>query len=73
MVCLQELHEWDNDYSIDPDEMKIKREILFNYQIKTADLYNIDISNVKKYMPTLFVNKCMCFIMKPCNFTWDYD
>ena len=35
--------------------MKIKREILFNYQIKTADLYNIDISNVKKYMPMLFV------------------
>ena len=49
--------------------MKIKREILFNYQIKTVDLYNIDTSNVKKYMPTLFVNKCMCFIMKPCNFT----
>ena len=35
---LQELH---NDYSLAPDKMEIKREILSDYRLKIANLYNI--------------------------------
>ena len=37
---LQELH---NDYPLAPYEIEIKREMLSDYQIMTADLYNIPI------------------------------
>ena len=42
---LQELH---NDYSLAPDKIEIKREMLSDYQLKIADHYNIPIGNVKK-------------------------
>ena len=45
---LQELH---NDYSLAPDKMEIKREILSDYRLKIANLYNIPIDNVKKLVP----------------------
>ena len=41
---LRELH---NDYSLAPDKIEIKREMLSNYQLKNADLYNILIGDVK--------------------------
>ena len=41
---LRELH---NDYSLAPDKIEIKREMLSNYQLKNADLYNILIDDVK--------------------------
>ena len=34
--------------------MEIKREILSEYQLNMADLYNILIGNVKKLMSTFF-------------------
>ena len=48
---LQELH---NDYPLTPDKIGIKREILSDYQLKIADLYNIFIGNVKKLVPNFF-------------------
>ena len=44
----KELRELHNDYPLDPDKIEIKRKMLSDYQLKTADLYNIPISNVKK-------------------------
>ena len=34
--------------------MKIKIEMLSEYQLKIADIYTIVIGNVKKLMPTFF-------------------
>ena len=51
----KELRELHNDYPLAPDKIEIKREMLPNYQLKTADLYNISIGNAKKFMP-YFVN-----------------
>ena len=38
----------------DPDKKEIKREMLSDYQLKTADLYEIPIGNVKKLVPNSF-------------------
>ena len=50
----KELRELHNDYPLAPDEIVIEKEILSDYQLKIADLYNIVISNVKKLMPKCF-------------------
>ena len=50
----KELHELHNDYPLAPDKIEIKREMLCEYQLKIADLYNIPIENVKKLVPNLF-------------------
>ena len=42
---LQELH---NDYLLATDKIAIKKEMLSDYQLKIANLYNIPIDNVKK-------------------------
>ena len=44
----EELRKVHNDYPLTPDEIEIKREMLSEYQLKSADLYNIPIGNVKK-------------------------
>ena len=44
----KELRELHNDYSLALDKIEIKRELLFEYQQKIADLYNSPIGNVKK-------------------------
>ena len=44
----KELRELDNDYLLAQDKIEIKREMLSDYQLKIADLYNIPISNVMK-------------------------
>ena len=67
---LQELH---SDYPLAPDKVEIKREMLSEYQLNMADLYNILISNVKELVPNFLINKSMCFIMKTWNFTWASD
>ena len=46
----KELRELQNDYPLSPD----KREMLSNYQLKIADLYNIPIGNVKKLVSNFF-------------------
>ena len=48
---LRELH---NDYPLAPDKIEMKKEILFNYQLKIADFYNIPIGNVRKLVPNVF-------------------
>ena len=40
----KELRELHNDYPLAPDKIEIKGEMLSNYQLKIADLYNIPIS-----------------------------
>ena len=40
----KELRELDNDHSLPPDKI----EILYNYQSKTSDFYDIPTGNVKK-------------------------
>ena len=49
-----ELWELHNDYPLAPDKTEIKREMLPDYQLKIADLYNIPIGNVKKLVPNYF-------------------
>ena len=45
---LKELHELHNDYHLAPDKTEIQREMLSEYQLKIADLYNSPTVNVKK-------------------------
>ena len=48
---LRELH---SDYPLAPDKIVIKKEMLSEYQLKIADLYNIPIGNDKKLVPHFF-------------------
>ena len=50
----KELRELHNDYPLAPDKIEIKREMLSDYQVKIADLYNIPTGNVKKLVPNFF-------------------
>ena len=43
----KELRELHNDYSLAPDKTENKREILSEYQLNIADLYNIPIGILK--------------------------
>ena len=51
---LKELQELWNGYPLAPDEIQIKTEMLPDYQLKIADLYNIPIASVNKLVPKLF-------------------
>ena len=53
----KELRELHNGYPLASVKIEIKREMLSNYQLKIADLYNIFISNVKKLVPKFFVKE----------------
>ena len=46
-IKLRELHKI---YPLAPDKIEIKREILFDYQLKIIDIYNIPIANVKEFV-----------------------
>ena len=50
----KELHELHKDYPSALGKIKIKGEMLSEYQVKTADLYIISIGNVEKLVPNLF-------------------
>ena len=63
---LRKLH---NNYSLAPDKIEIKREMLSNCQLKIDDFYKIPIGNVKKLVPNFLDKKSMSFIIKTCNFT----
>ena len=52
----KELRELHNDCPLAPDKIEIKREMLPDYQLKIADLYNIHVGNVKKLIPN-FLDK----------------
>ena len=51
---LQELHEFDSLCFSPPNKLEIKKEMLYDYQLKINDDYNIFISNVKKLAPNFF-------------------
>ena len=50
----KELLELHKDYSLAPDKTEIKREMLSDYQLKIADLYNVLIGIVKKLVLNFF-------------------
>ena len=50
----KELWELHKDYPLAPDKLEIKREMLSEYQLKIADLYNIPIGNFKKLVRNFF-------------------
>ena len=58
LECPKELRELHNDFPLTPDKIEIKREMLSEYQLKIADLYNIPIGNVKKLLPNFFDKEC---------------
>ena len=47
----KELREFHNGYPLASDKIEIKKEMLSDYQLKIADLYNIPIGNVEKLVP----------------------
>ena len=58
----KELRELHNGYHLAADKIKIKREILSNYQLKIAEFYNIPTGIVKKMVPNFFdKDKCVIY------------
>ena len=53
----KELKALHDDYPLAPNKIKIKRELLSEYQLKIADLYNILIGNAKKLVSDSFDKK----------------
>ena len=53
----KELWEIQNNYPLAPYKIEKKKDILCEYQLKIADLYNIPISSIKKLVPNFFENK----------------
>ena len=54
ILNIPEIQELHNDYPLAANKIEIKREILAQYHLKIADLYNIPIDNVKKLVPQFF-------------------
>ena len=50
----KELRVLHNDCPLAPDKIEIKGEMLPEYQLKIANLYNIPIVNVKKLLSNFF-------------------
>ena len=50
----KKLRKLRNDYLLAPGIIKIKKEILSQYQLKVSDPYNIPIGNVNKLVPDFF-------------------
>ena len=53
----KELRELHNDNLLAPDKIEIKREMLSEYQLKIAYLYNIPLGNVNRLVPHFFGKK----------------
>ena len=49
-----ELH---SDYSLVPDKVEIKGDMLSEYKLNIADLYNVSTGDAKKLVPTFFDKK----------------
>ena len=54
LSILKEIWELHYDYPLAPDKIKIKKEVLSEYQLKIADHYNIAIGDVKRLVPNFF-------------------
>ena len=65
----KELRELHNDYPLAPNKIEITKEMLSEYQLKIAYLYNISFGNVLKLVSNLLIQKSMRFIMRTYNFT----
>ena len=50
----KELRDLHNDYPLTLDKIETKWEMLFEYQLKIADLYNIPNGSVKRLVPSFF-------------------
>ena len=50
----KELWELHNGYPVAPDKIEIKREILYEYQLKIINFYNIPTGNIKRLVPNSF-------------------
>ena len=61
---LRELHN-----PLTQDKIEIKREMLSDYQLKIADLYNILVANVKKLVPKFFGKEKYVIHHETYNFT----
>ena len=46
ILNIQKNYEKHNGYPLAPDKIKIKREMVSEYQLKIVDLYNIPIGNI---------------------------
>ena len=44
----------NNEHTLAPDKIEVKREMMSSYQLNIANFYNIPIVNVTKLVPTLF-------------------
>ena len=55
----KELRELHNDYPLAPDKTEIKRDMLSEYRLKIADLYNIPIGNVRNELLTFLIKENM--------------
>ena len=63
----RELPKLHNDYPLPTDKIEIRKEVLFDYQLKITDLYNIFIGNVGKLVPNfLDIEK---YVFRYENFT----
>ena len=65
----KELRELHNDYPLAPDKIAAKSEMLSDYHLKIADLYNIPIDNFKKLVPNFFDKEKYAIHYETCNFT----
>ena len=65
----KELRKLYNDYPLAPDKIEIKNEMLPEYQLKVADLYNIPIGNVKKLVSNFFNKEKYVLHYETYNFT----
>ena len=64
----KELRELHNDYLLDADKTEIKKEMVYNYQLKIADLYNILLGNIKKLVPNFLIKKTFASLGKLATF-----
>ena len=68
--------EVDLDYpkELAPNKIEIKREMLSDYQLNIADLYNIPIGNVKKLLPIFlfFILFYFFFDKEKCLLHYEY-
>ena len=65
----KELRGLHNDYPLALDKIKIKRDMLSNYQSKIADLITSLLEILKNQCLTFLIETLMRFIMKIGNFT----
>ena len=59
-----ELHEFQSNHRLALVKLEIKKVMLYDHQLQIGHDYHIDISNVKKLVPSFFGKESKCFITK---------